>query len=182
MAKKRSTQLDAEIREALAQIPKKPSIKTRAQLDAEIDAVLAGGLAAERHEVARALGFRYPKKPPSKPKTLTGVNLFALANQVIEHGPTFPARLAAVDRPHIKRAIDLGYAEPVNGSIRLTEAGREVVADAIVQDIAREERNPPRENLLARPELRAEILDRDRAVHQQKLDKLERALAKLRRA
>lgn len=179
--KKRTAQLDQEIREALSRLPRKPGIKTRAQLDAEIDAVLAGGLAAERHEVARALGFRYPKRLPSKPKSLTGVNLFALANMVIEHGPTFPARMAAVDRPHIRRALDLGYAEPVNGSIRLTEAGREIVADEIVHDIERAERNPPRENTLARPELRAEILERDRAVHRQKIDKLESALAKLRR-
>lgn len=182
MAKKRTAQLDQEIREALARIPKKPGLKTREQLDAEIDAILAQGLPAERYEIAKALGFRYPKRPPSKPKSLTSVNLFALANMVIEHGgPTFPARLAAVDRPHIKRAIDLGYAELVNGSIRLTEAGREVVADDIVQDIERAEQHPPRENTLARPELRAEILDRDRAVHQQKIDKLERALAKLKR-
>jgi hypothetical protein len=181
MAKKRSAQLDQEIREALGRIPKKPGLKTRDQLDSEIDAILAGGLPAERHEVARALGFRYPKRPPSKPKTLTGVNLFALSNMVIEHGPTFPARMAAVDRPHIKRAVDLGYGELINGSIRLTEAGREVVADDIVQDIERAERNPPQENTLARPELRAELLERDRAVHRQKLNKLERALAKLRR-
>jgi hypothetical protein len=181
MAKKRSAQLDAEIRDAIARIPRKPGLKTRADLDAEIDTILAQGLPAERYEIAKALGFQYPKRPQAKPKSLTSVNLFALTNMVIEHGPTFPARMYAVDRPHIKRAIDLGYAESVNGSIRLTEAGREVVADAIVHDIAREEQHPPRENTLARPELRAEILDRDRAVHQQKIDKLERALAKLRR-
>ena len=181
MAKKRSAQLEQEIREALARIPRKPGLKTREQLDAEIDAVLEGGLAAERYEVAQALGFRYPKKPTSKPKSLTSVNLFALSNMVIEHGPTFPARMEAVHRPHIKRAVDLGYAEMVNGSIRLTAAGREIVADDIIQDIAREERYQPRENTLAAPELRAELLERDRAVHQQKIGKLERALAKLRR-
>jgi len=181
MAKKRSAQLDQEIRAALARIPKNPGLKTRAQLDAEIDAILGEGLAAERYEVAQALGFRYPKKSPSKPKSLTGVNLFALSNMVIQHGPTFPARMDAVDRPHIKRAVDLGYAELINGSIRLTDAGREVVADNLISDIAREERYQPRENTLAAPELRAELLERDRAVHQQKLNKLESALAKLRR-
>ena len=181
MAKKRSAQLDQEIRAALARIPKKPGLKTRAQLDAEIDTILGEGLAAERYEVAQALGFRYPKKAPSKPKSLTSVNLFALSNMVIQHGPTFPARMDAVDRPHIKRAIDLGYAELINGSIRLTDAGREVVADNLISDIAREERYQPRENTLAAPELRAELLERDRAVHQQKLNKLESALAKLRR-
>lgn len=179
--KKRSAQLDAEIREALARIPKQPGLKTREQLDAEIDTILAGGLEAERYEIAHALGFRYPKKPPPSPKTLTGVNLSALVDMVIEHGPTFPARMAAVDLPHIKRSLVLGYAELINGSIRLTDAGREVVGDEIVHNIAREERSPPRENPFVRPEMRAEILDRDRAVHQQKIDKLERALAKLRR-
>jgi len=181
MAKKRFAQLDQDIREALARISKKPSIKTREQLDAEIDAILAGGLSAERHEIATALGFRYPKKPPSKPKTLTSVNLFALTSMVVEYGPTFPARMSATRLPHIKRAVDLGYAEIINGSIRLTKAGREIVADEIVHEIDRAERHPPRENLLARAELRSELLDKERAKHRQNIDKLENALTKLRR-
>ncbi len=182
MAKKRSAQLDQEIREALSRVPKRPGIKTREQLDAEIDLVLAGGLPAERHEVARALGFRYPKRPPSKPKSLTGTNLFALAEMVIEHGPEFPSRVHAVHHHHLKRALDLGYLEPASSStVRLTPAGREVVGDAIVSDIERESRHQPRENTLVSPEKRTEVLERERAAHRAKLDRLERALARLRR-
>lgn len=182
MAKKRSAQLDQEVREALAKIPRKP-LKTREQLDAEIDAVLAGGLAAERHEVAEALGFRYPKRAPSKPKSLTGTNLFALTEMVLEHGPEFPSRMHAVHHPHLKRALDLGYIEPASAStVKLTPAGREVVADQIVKDIDRVSRYTPQVSPIVRPELRDEVLARERAKHQAELDKLERAIAKLRRA
>lgn len=180
MAKKRTAQLDQEIRGALARIPKKPGLKTREQLDAEIDAVLAGGLPAERYEVAQALGFRYPKKAPPKKMTLTGVNLFALTQMVIEHGPTFPSRMATVDAPHIKRTIALGLVEPVGGSLRLTDAGRELVTREIEQNLAREARHTPRVSSLVNPELRVEVAAREQAQHQAKIAKLEGALAKLR--
>lgn len=138
MAKRRSAELDREIREALARIPRKPSLRTRAELDTEIDAILAGGLPAERHEIARALGFVYPKRVPSKPKSLTGVNLFVLTEMVVNHGPTFPGRVQAVDAPHLKRALALGFIEPAgSGSVRLTPGGREVVADELVAEISR---------------------------------------------
>jgi len=176
---KRTTQLDQEIREALARIQSKPSIKTRQQLDAEIDAILASGLPAERHEVARALGFRYPKKAPPKTMKLTGTNLFALKEMVVEHGPVFPSRMATVDAPHIKRTIALGLIEPTNGSLRLTEAGRELVRTEIEKNIERETRHEPSVSPIVRPELRDEVLARERAKHQTKLERLRRALGKL---
>lgn len=181
MARKRSAQLDQEIREALARIPRKPGLKTREQLDAEIDAILAGGLAAERHEVAQALGFRYPKRAPPKKMALTGVNLFALAEQVIEHGPVFPGRLAAVDAPHIKRTVALGLVEPTGtGSLRLTPSGRELVEREIEQSLERERGREPHVSSLVRPELRDEVLAREQAKHRAKIDRLEAALARLR--
>lgn len=181
MAKKRSAQLDQEIREALARIPKKPGLKTREQLDAEIDAILAGGLPAERYEVARALGFQYPKKPPPKKMTLTGVNLFALTEQVIEHGPVFPSRLVAVDAPHIKRTIALGLAEAGSpGTIRLTEMGRDLVEREIEKSLAREQSHVPRVSTFVKPELRDEALAREQDRHRAKIERLERALARLR--
>ena len=181
MAKKRSAQLDQEIRDALARIPRKPGLKTRDQLDAEIDAILAGGLSAERFEVAQALGFRYPKKAPPKKMTLTGTNLFALTQMVIEHGPEFPSRMAAVDAPHIKRTLALGLVEAKNGTLRLTETGRELVEREIEKDLARQSSYTPQVSPLVKPELRDEVLARERAQHQAKLEKLERALTKLRR-
>lgn len=181
MAKKRSAQLDAEIREALAQIPKKPSLKTRAQLDAEIDEILGKGLAAERYEVANALGFRYPKAAP--PKTLTDTNLFALKNMVIEHGgPVFPNRVAAVHAPHLKRTVAFGLVEEApGGMVRLTDKGRDMVARALEKDLAREHAYPPSINTFVKPELRDEVLARDRSKHQAKIEQLERALARLQR-
>ena len=180
MAKKRTAQLDQEIREALAQIPRKPSLKTRDQLDAEIDAILAGGLPAERYEVAQALGFRYPKKAPPKKMSLTGVNLFALTQMVIDHGPTFPQRMAAVDAPHIKRTLALGLVEPMNGNLRLTEAGRELVEREIEKSLARESSYTPQVSSVVKAELRDEVLAREQAKHRAKIEKLERALARIR--
>jgi len=183
MAKKRSAQLEQEIREALARIPKKPGLKTREQLDAEIDAILAGGLPAERYEVAQALGFRYPKRPPPKKITLTGTNLFALKDMVIDHeGPEFPGRVSAVDAPHIKRTMVLGLAEPTpRGTVRLTERGRELVEREIEKDIARVSRREPRVSSFVKPELHDQVLAEERAKQREALDKLERTIANLRR-
>lgn len=181
MAKKRSAQLDAEIREALAQIPKKPSLKTRAQLDAEIDEILGRGLAAERYEVANALGFRYPKAAPHK--TLTDTNLLALKEMVIKHGgPVFPNRVAAVDAPHLKRTIAFGLAEAApGGMIRLTEKGRDMVTQALEQDLARERAHTPSISSVVKPEFRDAALARERAKHETTIEQLERALTQLRR-
>jgi hypothetical protein len=190
MAKKRSAQLDAEIQQFLSGIQRKPSLKTRPELDAAIDRILGGtwpaqlaadGAGAERYEVANALGFRYPKKVPSKPKSITGTNLFALTDMVLQHGPEFPSRVDATRAPHLKRCFQLGLIEAKNPStMRLTPSGREMVADNLIRDIERESKYQPREHESVRPDLRAEILERDRAVQRGKLADLERALAKLR--
>lgn len=176
---KRTAELEAEIREALAKIPKKP-LKTRADLDAEIDAILAGGLAAERYEVARALGFVYPKKPPPKTMKLTGVNLFALTQMVLDHGPVFPSRIDAIHAPHIKRTIALGLVEPSGSMLRLTDAGREMVIRELEKDLARESSYEPRVESYVRADLRDEVLARERAKHQDKIDRLQKAIGKLR--
>jgi hypothetical protein len=182
MAKKRSAQLDQEISEALARIPKKPGLKTREQLDAEIDAILAQGLPAERYEVAQALGFRYPKKAPPKKMTLTGTNLFALTQMVVEHGPEFPSRMDAVHFPHIQRTLALGLIETKNGgTLRLTETGRDLVEREIEENLARESIHTPQVSTLVKPELRDEVLAREQGKQRAKVEKLERALASLRR-
>jgi hypothetical protein len=140
MAKKRSAQLDQEIREALSKIPKKPNLKTREQLDAEIDAILAGGLPAERYEVARALGFQYPKKPPPKTTTVTDLNVFALAQLVLKNNgrSTFSNRLGQVDYPHIKRTLAGGLVEVSSPTtLTLTQAGRDAVLRQLRQSYDR---------------------------------------------
>ena len=136
MAKKRSAQLDAEIQQFLSGIQRKPSLKTRPELDAAIDRILGGtwpaqlaadGAGAERYEVANALGFRYPKKVPSKPKSITGTNLFALRALVEQYGPnSLPNRVEQVHAPHLQRCYKAGLIAP-NGdgrTLHLTEAGR----------------------------------------------------------
>lgn len=153
MAKRRSDQLEREIREALTQISKKPGLKTREELDAEIDAILAGGLPAERHEVAQALGFRYPKRPP--PKTMkwaiTGTNIFALAELVLNAGgkATFSNRMHATELPHIKRTLRAGLVKVSSPTtLTLTPEGREVVLRELRESYERHrsgfERDPSR--------------------------------------
>jgi hypothetical protein len=139
MAKKRSAELDHEIREALARIPRKPNLKTREQIDAEIDAIIAGGLPAERYEIAHALGFQYPKKPPPKKMTITDTNIFALSNLVLDAGgkSTISSRLAAVDYPHIKRTLAAGLVEVSSPTtLTLTPEGRGVVLRRLRRDYA----------------------------------------------
>lgn len=139
MAKRRSEQLDREIQETLSRIPRNPSLKTRAQLDAEIDAILAKGLPAERHEVARALGFRYPKRPPPKTTTVTDTNLFALTDLVLAAGgkSTFSNRMARTELPHIKRTIAGGLVEVSSPTtLTLTSAGRDAVLARLRRDYA----------------------------------------------
>jgi hypothetical protein len=114
--------------------------------------------------------------------SLTGVNLFALTQMVIEHGPTFPSRMAAVDAPHIKRTLALGLVEPVGGSLRLTETGRELIEREIEKDLARETSHTPSVSSIVKPELRDEVLAREQAKHRAKIEKLERALATVRRS
>ena len=139
MAKKRSAELDAEIREALSRIPKK-TLKTRPELEAEIDAILAGGLAAERYEVARALGYQYPKRPPPKKMTITHTNIFALTELVLDGGgrSTFSNRLQQTDYPHIKRTLAAGLVTVSSPTtLTLTPQGREVVLRELRENYAR---------------------------------------------
>ena len=139
MAKKRSAELDREIQESLARISKKSSIKTPEQLDAEIDAILSSGSRAERYEIAGALGFRYPKRSPPKKMTLTGTNLFALTEKVLEAGgrSTFSNRVPQSDHPHINRCVIAGLATVGAGTLTLTPAGVEAVLTELRTEIAR---------------------------------------------
>lgn len=165
MAKKRSAQLDQEIRETLAKIQKKPGLKTREELDAEIDEILAGGLPAERYEVARALGFQYPKRPPPKQMTITGTNIFALSKLVLEAGgrSTFSNRLHATDYPHIKRTIAAGLVEVSSPTtLTLTSEGRQAVLGRLRRDYTASSevfaRNPSRFDERARKRMEQERL------------------------
>lgn len=115
-----------------------------------------------------------------KPTFVTGTNLFALKEMVVKYGPEFSSRVPAVDAPHLKRTLQAGLVEVVGSNARLTETGRQAVADALVQDITRESRWQPRENALVPPEKRAEILARDIAARDAKIERLETTLAKIR--
>jgi len=117
----------------------------------------------------------------AKPTFVTGTNLFALTQLVVQHGgPEFPSRLSAVDAPHIKRCVAAGLVEVVGNKARLTPAGREAVADVLVQDIGREERWTPKENtFVTSAEKRAELLAKDVAAHNAKIRRLEQVLAKI---
>ena len=163
MPKKRTVQLDQEIREALARIPKKPGLKTREQLDAEIDALLAGGLPAERYEVAGALGFQYPKRPPPKKMTITDTNIFALSELVLNAGgkTTFSNRMHATEYPHIKRTLAAGLVEASSPTtLTLTSAGRAAVLRRLRRDY--EAKN----SLLSRDPSRFTARDRARLEQQ----------------
>ena len=163
MAKKRTAQLDQEIREALGRIPRKSGLKTREQLDTEIDAILAGGLPAERYEVAQALGFRYPKKPQPKKMTITDTNVFALAELVLNAGgkSTFSNRMHATEYPHIKRTLAAGLVEASSPTtLTLTAEGRAAVLRRLRRDF--EAKN----SLLSRDPSRFTARDRDRLKQQ----------------
>lgn len=163
MAKKRTAQLEQEIQEALARIPRKPGLKTREQLDAEIDAVLAGGLPAERHDVARALGFQYPKRQPPKQAKVTDLNIFALSELVIEAGgaTTFSNRVHATGAPHIKRAIAGGLVTVSSPTtLTLTPEGRDAVLARLRRDYAAQS------DVLARDPSRFSARDRERLEQQ----------------
>lgn len=141
-------------------------------------------LLQEEYKAAQ-LGLRAAEQASASKSTfVTGTNLFALKDMVLEHGgPKFPSRVAAVHAPHLKRCLAAGLIEVVGNEARLTPAGRTSVADAIVQDIAREERWTPRENtFVTSPEKRAELLAKDVADHAAKIRRLEQTLAKVHAA
>jgi hypothetical protein len=134
---------------------------------------------------AAQLGLRAAEQASaSKPTFVTSTNLFALTQMVVKHGgPEFPSRVDAVDAPHLKRCLAAGLIEIVGNKARLTSAGRTSVGDALIQDIAREERWTPRENtFVTSPEKRAELLAKDVAEHAAKIRRLEQALAKVHAA
>jgi hypothetical protein len=117
----------------------------------------------------------------SKPTFVTGTNLFALKEMVLDHGgPEFPSRVEAVHAPHLKRCLAAGLIEVVGAKARLTADGRAAVADLIVQDIDREAVWTPRENtFVPSAEKRAELLAKDVAEHATKVRRLEVVLAKI---
>jgi hypothetical protein len=127
-------------------------------------------------------GLRAAQKVAAhKPTYVTGTNLFALKEMVLEYGgPEFPSRVPAVHAPHLKRTVAAGLVEGVGDRARLTSTGREAVADALIKDIERERGWQPRENTFMPPEKRAEILARDVAVREAKIARLEAVLAKIR--
>jgi hypothetical protein len=138
-------------------------------------------LLQEEYKAAQ-LGLRAAEQVAAhKPTFVTGTNLFALTQLVVQHGgPEFPTRLDAVDAPHIKRCLAAGLVEVVGNRARLTPAGREAVADALIKDIAREESWIPKENtFVPSPEKRAELLAKGVAERAAKIRRLEETLAKL---
>lgn len=137
-------------------------------------------LLQEEYKAAQ-LGLRSAQQAAAhKPSFLTGTNLFALTQMVVEYGgPEFPSRVPAVDAPHLKRCLAAGLVEIVGSKARLTPAGREAVADALVKDISRERSYPPKVDTFVAAEKRAEILARDTARHEAKIRQLETALARI---
>ncbi len=187
---RRSRQLDAEVAAALAKGSPHPSATAadwkryiadiKERFYAATDAARRTQLNEEYMAAQRGLDA-LKQKAAHKPTFVTDTNLFALKSLVIDAGgPAIPNRFAAVDRPHIKRCLDAGYLEPAGQTLRLTEAGRQAVADALVKDIARESAWTPRENILVpSAQKRAELLAKDKAEHAAKVKRLEDTLAKL---
>lgn len=142
---KRSTQIDAEIRESLASLPKASHLKTRAELDVEIDKILAQSdkahSKAHRYEIANALGFRYPKKPPPSVVYPTDTNIYSLTELVMSQRGRNPLsnQIQSTSVPHIKRCIAGGLLEVVDrSSLRLTPAGKAAVIERIKDDMGRD--------------------------------------------
>ena len=151
-------------RKARTTVDSKARSLLQRQLDAAID-----GLRAAQNTAAH------------KPTFVTGTNLFALKEMVLEYGgPEFPSRVPTVHAPHLKRTVQAGLVEVVGNKARLTPVGRDAVADALIQDIARERSWQPSENTFVPLEKRAEILERDIATRDAKIAGLEAALSKIR--
>ena len=189
MAKKRTAQLQNEIAATIAEGTPHPEATAAdwKKLISEIQRKARTTTGSEdRSLLQRQLeaandGLRAAQNVAAhKPTFVTGTNLFALKEMVVKYGPEFSSRVPAVDAPHLKRTVQAGLVEVVGSKARLTGAGREAVADALVKDIERESGWQPRENTFVPLEKRAEILARDVAVHDAKIVQLEAALAKLR--
>jgi len=106
--------------------------EARTMLQRELDAAVDGLRAAT-------------KESALKPAFVTGTNLFALAEMVVKYGGgNIPRRVPAVDAPHLKRCVQAGLLEQGGGArgtigdrMQLTAAGREAVADYLVEKIGR---------------------------------------------
>ena len=185
---RRSKQLAAEVAESLARGTPHPEatpadwkkrigeIQKRARVTSD-----AGERATLQHQLEAAnAGLRAAQKvAASKPTYVTGTNLFALTEMVLDKGPEFPARVPPVDAPHLRRTLDAGLLEIVGNKARLTDAGRIAVADELVKRIERESKWAPRENPFVPAERRAELMAKDVAEHEAKVARLESTLAKL---
>lgn len=187
----RSTQVAAEIAAALAKGTPHPEATI-----ADWKKLIAGihkrarqtGDAAQRallqHELDAAhAGMRAATKMAAhEPSFVTGTNLFALKEMVLKYGPEFPRRVASVDAPHLRRCVAAGLVE-VNGTAKLTAAGRERVGDEIIKDIATASKWTPTPNrfLSGDQAHQDKIMARDVAEHDAKVKRLEDTLAKLSR-
>lgn len=191
---RRSKQLDADIAAALAHGAPHPEA-TVSDWKKHIVAIKARfhkatseqekAIIQEEYKAAQ-LGQRAAEKATAmKPSFVTGTNRFALKSLAVKYGgPEFPNRLEATDVPHIKRTVAAGLAEVVGGKIRLTPAGREVVADEIIQDIEHENKWTPRQLMIV-PGLsesqHAAVVAQAVAKHDAKVQRLENTLAAMRR-
>jgi len=182
----RSKQLLAEITAALAAGTPHPEA-TAADWRKRISAIQAAarrtGDPAERQALQHQLdaandGLRAAQRSATSP--VTHLNVFALKELVLDHGPEFSARVPRVDAPHLRRAIDGGLAEVIGSRVRLTSRGRDAVVSELEKDLDRERSYRPRESTLTAPEHRAAALARDTAAHDAKVAKIETALVRLR--
>ena len=185
---RRSKQLAAEIAESLDRGAPHPEatpadwkkriseIQKRARVTTD-----TGERAALQHQLdAASAGLRAAQKvAASKPTYVTGTNLFALTEMVLDMGTEFPARVHRVHAPHLRRTLDAGLLEIVGNKAKLTDVGRVAVADELVKRIESESRWTPRENPFVPADRRAELLAKDVTEHQAKIAKLESTLAKL---
>ena len=141
MAKRSTPGSTRRSSESLANLPKASHLKTRTELDAEIDKILAQGSKAHRYEIANALGFRYPKKPPPSVVYPTDTNIYALTELVMDQRGKDPLsnQIQSTSVPHIKRCVAGGLLEVVDRrTLRLTPAGKAAVIERIKDDMGRD--------------------------------------------
>lgn len=203
---KSAAQLDSEIQQSLdlSKESTPPSPRVIRQMDQELKRLnLLYNLAASPEEKAihkqkfdaLALAHRDARQATRDAKTVrakrdptfvTGTNKFALVEFVLENGGSavLPAHVRSTSQTHIKRCMMAGLLEPLNNGrgVHLTAAGKELVSDELIAMIERESKYQPRENTFVKdPEKRAELLEKDRAKHRAKIEKLEATLSNLRR-
>lgn len=191
MKRKTAAQLDAEIATALREGRTPPPAPAAAwkRLIADIQrrartTVGAEARAALQAELDAAYdGMRASQKVAAhKPGFVTDTNLFALKEMIVEAGgPTFSNRVSSTRASHLKRTMQAGLLEVASPTtVRLTPAGREAVADLLIADISRLSAYTPRVNEFVPRDKQAEVLERDKAEHRRKIEKLEKTLAAIR--